>query len=65
MKRLLYPLLFISVLIYWDCEDKIKTAESSETQFSVTFDIGKNDRVLDIEKINDNKWVVVNFLLNV
>ena len=37
-------LLFLSI----GCEDKINTAEASETQFSVTFDIGKNDRVLDI-----------------
>ena len=48
-------LLFLSI----GCEDKINTAESSETQFSITFDIGKNDRVLDIEQTNDNGYIIL------
>ena len=41
------------------CEDNINNAESSETLFSVTFDIGKNDRVLDIEQTNDNGYIIL------
>ena len=48
-------LLFLSI----GCEDEINTDESSETQFSVTFDIGKNDRVLDIEQTNDNGYIIL------
>ena len=48
-------LLFLSI----GCEDKVNTAESSETLFSVTFDIGKNDRVLDIEQTNDNGYIIL------
>ena len=41
------------------CEDNINNAESSEALFSVTFDIGKNDRVLDIEQTNDNGFIIL------
>lgn len=41
------------------CEENINNAESSETLFSVTFDIGKNDRVLDIEQTNDNGYIIL------
>ena len=51
---------FLLLLLFSNgCEDKINTAKSSETQFSITFDIGKNDRVLDIEQTNDNGYIIL------
>ena len=38
MKRLLYPLLFISVLIYWGCEDK-DTTPTEVTLWGVDYSV--------------------------
>tara|TARA_Y100000768_G_scaffold379348_1_gene354940 strand:+ start:362 stop:592 length:231 start_codon:yes stop_codon:yes gene_type:complete len=49
-------------LTLWGCADVLldtHNAESSETQFSVIFDIGKNDRVLDIAQTNDNGYIIL------
>jgi len=51
---------FLSVILFLNsCEDNIKNAESSGTKFSVTFHIGENDRVQDIEQTNDRGYIIL------
>ena len=57
-----YLFLFMFLLTLWGCADALLdsfNSESSEKLFSVTFDIGKNDRVLDIEQTNDNGYIIL------
>ena len=42
MKRLLYPLLFISVLIYWGCDDE-DTTPTEVTLWGVVYSVEDTD----------------------
>ena len=48
MKRLLYPLLFISVLIYWGCEDskEEETTPTEVTLWGVVYSVEDTDTLI-------------------
>ena len=64
MKRLLYPLLFISVLIYWGCEDE-QPEEVDTTPPTVTITSPQDGSTVSvivliscISSDNEGRWFI-------